>query len=215
MTIQEIYKKYDTMSSVANHMLSVAALTKYIFELKGIEDGDDYIVASLLHDIGKIVSFKLGHIPNSLGDKPVEYWEAIQDKLRMKYGRDGTVATQKMLTENNINGKILETISKIRFSLAEEVDKEKDMYMKIVCYADQRITPFGIAPLQYRMEEGGIHYMANKNITKKEFNKTWTPLAKAMYKIEKSIFKDISNDPNEITDADLAGFKRDLLQTEI
>jgi len=215
MTVKEIYKKYNTMSSVANHMLSVAALTKHIFEIKNITDGEDYIKAALLHDIGKMVSFKLGHIPNSLGNKPLEYWQKIQNDMREQYGTDSEKVTQKIFKELNISEKLLDIIRLTRFVMGNKVNNSENLKQKIITYADQRITPFGIAPLQYRLAEGAAHFESNAQLSHEDNLKIWIPLSKSFYSIEKSIFNNNEINPDEITDADLKEHKQGLLYTEI
>jgi hypothetical protein len=71
----------------------------------------------------------------------------------------------------------------------------------ICVYADQRVSPFGIAGLEYRMEEGRVHYRLNKDVRDEEQDqRRFDYYADFLYKIQDELFDRIDIAPEDVTD---------------
>jgi hypothetical protein len=83
MTVSQVYRKYKVLPGMQKHMLEVSAVAAYLCDnIKEIVDKDNIVRALTLHDIGKIVTVKLGLIPGTWGKKLL----IIGGKYRMRLG---------------------------------------------------------------------------------------------------------------------------------
>ena len=196
-------------------MLKVSSVVKLIASNFDKElQVDEMLTATLLHDMGKIVKFKLGLIPNSLEPQGIEYWKKVQTSFREKYGSDEERATQNLLDELGMSKRIKDLVANIGFMEAKNTFEVGDIEMMICCYADQRVSPFGISTLEYRIEEGRVHYRMNNKVS---WNDTleWEGFAKYTYKIEEQIFKHCKIKSEEITDKVVAPIIEELKSFKI
>jgi len=123
---------------------------------KGKEVNWDLIKKSaLVHDLGNIVKFNLDKYPQFLGSeqKNMEYWKKVQREMIEKYGRDDHEATRQMLTEINVDPKIVQGILGKSFHNAVEIKNSHNWLTKILLYADLRAMPFGVVPLSERLDD--------------------------------------------------------------
>ncbi len=207
------------MESLRTHMLNVAGLTFYLFENLGLKSDDylTYIKGALLHDIGKMVSFKIGLIPGSLADQTLAYWTSIQSELRVRYGTDAETATHKILEELHVNDRIQRVATNIGFVFGESVFNSGNKQQMVACYSDQRISPFGIAPLTYRMQEGRIHFRANNTIIDENNEELlkWEKCSNIFIQMEQRLFAKSTLNPNHITDKDLEPYLKQVAELEL
>lgn len=219
MKITSIYEKYGLMDSLCTHMLNVAGLTCYLLEKLDLRSEDDltYIKGALLHDIGKMVSFKIGLIPGSLAGHTHDYWTAKQNNLKKQYGIDPETATKNILDELNVNEDVRHVATTIGFIFGKRVLDSGNMQHMVACYSDQRISPFGIAPLTYRMQEGRIHFRANNNIIDEgnEELVKWEKYSNAFILMEKLLFAKSTLNPDHITDKDLVYYIELVAELEL
>ncbi|MBU0976017.1 MAG: hypothetical protein ABIE03_02870 [Patescibacteria group bacterium] len=201
MTVSQVYRKYRLLPGMQKHMLEVSAVGAFLCDhIQEVIDNDSIIKALTLHDVGKIVTIKLGLIPGTWGKKPLEYWREIQEDFRKKYGV-GKEATLNICREIGLSDRLIELVEATRFSNADEAYKSGDMEKMICVYADQRVSPFGIAGLEYRMEEGRVHYRLNKKVCDEaKDERQFNYYAEHLYKIQDRIFENIDLTPEDITD---------------
>lgn len=206
------------MPSLQLHMYRVTAVASRIVDnWKGENlDKKEIIIACLLHDIGNIIKFKLGYIPEALEPEGLDYWEAVKKEFIEKYGKDEHEATHKIAREIEVSERIFEIISAIGFSKSVENTRESDFRKKISCYSDHRVTPGGIASLEKRMQSGRKRFEVNKGISDlKKAGADFEMYAKGMRKLEKQIFQKCSIKPEDIADESVAPYLEKMKEVEI
>jgi HD superfamily phosphohydrolase YqeK len=150
MTIKEIYQKLNLPEHLQQHMLTVTKLCIFIADhWKGNPiDKDQLVTAALLHDVGNIVK------PKFLGDpKDYDEWKKNYDSIIAKYGSDDHVATEKMLNEFGVDKKIIEVILNKSGEYAVKIKDSDNWTLKILYYADSRVSPKGITTIKERFED--------------------------------------------------------------
>lgn len=197
MKISRIYEKYKIMPSLQSHMFRVTAVASIICDnfLKPI-DKNSIIAATLLHDIGNIVKFKLQFFPEFLEPKGLAYWKKVQQGFIHKYGKDDYKVTYKILKEIGVEPKVFSLIKSMEFKKAPANAKHKDFEKKICQYSDLRVAPLGVLSLNQRLREVQNRFMRNKGISEESFSR----LEEGMRKIEKQIFLQTKTTPNHVTD---------------
>ncbi len=158
MKIREIYQKFGVPPNLAEHMLRVAGVARFIcrcWKEKTAPDEKTVLRVALLHDLGNIVRFDFENHPEFLGkeQKNAGYWKKIQAKTIQKYGKDDHEATKKMLTELGIDKNSQETILNKSFGNSKEVRDSNNWILKIIYYADLRVLPLGIGSLKERLAD--------------------------------------------------------------
>jgi hypothetical protein len=156
MTIQVVYDQYHLMPNLQLHQYRVAGVAKLVCEsLTNSEkvDPDNVIKACLLHDMGNILKFNLEQFPEFLAPQGLEYWQQIQTQFRQKYGDDVHQATLQIVKELKVSDRIIDLINAVGFDVTKQ-DYESGDLAKMICeYADCRVTPFGIVPLEERLTD--------------------------------------------------------------
>jgi hypothetical protein len=165
MTILELYAKYEIMPSLQIHMLRVAAVASIICDnFDGLIDKENIVRTELIHDMGNIIKFKLGFIPEAVQPEGLDYWLKIQTKFKNKYGNDEHEAAYQIAQELHVNERVLDLLNSTGFSHTVELTDVNDYAKKICCYSDHRVTPDNITSLQVRMLNGKQRFEANKKI---------------------------------------------------
>ncbi|MCL5101756.1 MAG: hypothetical protein M1544_00135 [Candidatus Marsarchaeota archaeon] len=187
--IGEIYNRYNIMPQLGLHMLRVAAVGSMICDnWMGPEIHKDDIVAVLLiHDLGNIVKF------TNLDP----YWEGIRKETIDKYGSDDHEATNKIAQEIGVEGRIyrlLEMQGNL-WGYRDNVLHSKDYDLKICCYGDSRVAPYGIVSAMERMD----NLIERKKGLPVE--KIFVALKDVISELEKQVFSHTSIKPEYITDA--------------
>ena len=200
------------MPSLALHQVRVAAAAKFIADnfAKPIHK-QDVILACLFHDIGNILKFDLTIFPEALQPEGIEYWRAIKDDYRKKYGADQHEATIKIAREIGLSDEVISCISIVAFSKAEEVLQNGSWEQKICEYADSRVAPGGIASLEDRLRDARKRYLARHTdpgaiSTQDGFE----ILLEAERQIERQIFEETSITSEDITDTAIAPIIEEL-----
>src|SRR3989338_7200834 len=121
-TPREIYAAYNIMPSLQLHQLRVAAVAKLLCEhLKKSVRTKDVVVACLFHDMGNIVKFQLGDIPEFLEPEGLAYWEGVKAEFIEKYGREQHAANETIAREIGLSEDVISCILAINFSKIGEV----------------------------------------------------------------------------------------------
>lgn len=199
MTAQEIYEKYKIMPTLQLHQLRVAAvgqvLCNAIFEF---EDEEEVIATCLLHDMGNIIKFDLNYFPEFLKPEGLEYWQKIKDEYIQKYGNEEHRATQTIVAEITHSETIFKCVNQIGFSKLQETEKDESFVKKICAYADMRVGPHGVIPIEERLADGRKRYEGRKD--KAVGSDKFEILAHALKGVERQIFEVATIKPDDITD---------------
>src|SRR3989344_5728607 len=148
-TAQEIYTAYKIMPSLQLHQLRVAAVGKLICEhLKNPVRTEDVVVACLFHDMGNIVKFELGYLPEFLEPEGLAYWQNVQREYKQKYsGADQHAANEAIARELGLSEEVISCIAAVSFSKVGEVLRSESFEKKVCKYADSRVGPDGVLSL--------------------------------------------------------------------
>ena len=158
MTIKDVYERFKIPPNLADHMFTVAQVVRTIKDhWKGqIIDWELIEKAALLHDVGNIVKFSFSEEHKQfLGAEAqrIDYWRSVQKEIIQKYGAEDHQATGAMLREIGIKENILDIVQNKSLPNAIGVAQENDWSAKILLYADMRVMPQGIAPLEERLAD--------------------------------------------------------------
>lgn len=197
MTISQIYKKYKIMPSLQVHQYRVAQVAMMICEnFKGKIDTDYVVSACLLHDMGNILKFDLSLYPQFLEPEGLEYWQNIKNEFEDKYGKDETEATLSIAKELDVTLLTIDLIDAIGYSKLRSTVDSKSYEVKIVSYADTRVTPYGVTSLEERMREGITRFEKNKGIKSDESKLQHS--IDLSHELEKQIFQKSNILPSDI-----------------
>ncbi len=199
MTVQNIYRKYDIMPTLQQHMLRVAAVAKSIcdhFDGPPV-DMTSIVAACLLHDMGNILKFQLTRFPDFLEPKGLTYWENIQEKFGERYGKDEHVATELIIEEIGVSKRVKELVDAIGFYNSEANLVTSDFEKKICEYADMRVDPHGVVLLEDRLKDLEKRYIkqypsADDAVKRKKYQEN-------IKQMESQIFTHCSIEPDQIT----------------
>lgn len=199
-TVQEIYDMYNIMPNLRQHMFRVAAVGEMIADTIDIKiNKQDIVTALLLHDIGNIVKFELGKLPEFLEPEGLTYWRQVQKRFRDLYGHNEEQAHIAIVRELQIPERVVKLIAGVGFTYMCHSLENKDWEQKICSYVDQRVAPYGVVSLTERLREGGQRY----GITPE--NERWD-LVECSFKLEDEIFSHCTIAPEDINDASIATY---------
>ena len=212
-TPRGIYAQYNIMPSLQLHQLRVAAVAQLICDKLSSEGGSasggqkrvnsrDVILACLFHDMGNIIKFKLGALPELVEPEGVEYWEKKKAEYIQKYGNDEHTASEQIAKEIGLSEAVLVCIDSIKFSKAEEISLHGSFEQKICEYADSRVGPTGVLSLEERLADTRKRYLDQRprsSIAGPQDR--FEILMQAERDIEKQIFESATIEPTDITDA--------------
>jgi hypothetical protein len=194
--IRSIYERFSVPPNLQGHMLRVAAVAEIVAGRckEATIDLAELTAACLLHDLGNIVKFDMEKYPQYLGAEIARksHWKNVQRDMIERYGADDHEATAKMLEEAGVPVPIQELIGYKSFPNAIKIANENDWASKIFLYADLRVAPFGIIPLEERL---------NELLLRLEKYRGRTDLADAARRIEAQLEKACL--PHALVDADL------------
>ena len=212
MRIDQIYAKYQVMPNLQVHMLRVTSVASEICDnFRKPLDKDSVVAATLLHDIGNMVKFRLEAFPEFLKPRGLEYWRKVQENFIRKYGKGDYQATYKILKQIGVNQEVYGLIKSMEFKKAPLNVKHSNFEKKICQYADLRVAPTGITSLDARLREVQDRFMRNKGISVKKFDH----LSLSMRKIEKQIFERSKIKPSDITENKVKELMEKLKSFEI
>ena len=215
-TAREIYREYKIMPSLQLHQLRVAAVGKFICEhLKKSVRTEDVVVACLFHDMGNVVKFDLGYIPEFLEPEGLAYWENVQREYKRKYGgADQHAANEAIARELGLSEEVISYIAAVSFSKVGEVVKSSSFEKKICEYSDSRVGPHGILSLDERLRDGRKRYLNRIDAVQKNGvaapTDTFEALMKLEHELEEQLFAVADITPEGITDAAVAPLIEEL-----
>lgn len=197
-TVQQIYDEYRLMSTLQLHQLRVAGVAKIIADsFNGDIDKDSIVLACLFHDMGNIIKSDLNYFPEFLKPQGLEYWQKVKDEFIEKYGSEEHNATELIVKEFGLHDKAFDAFRHMGFSNATRNEQGDSFVNKICNYSDMRVSPYGVIPMEERIEEGHKRYQGRSHsIASGNFDN----LANSMRNMEKQIFSNCSVSPEDITD---------------
>ena len=200
-TISEIYTEYKIMPLLQEHMLRVAGVASMICDnINESLPKEEIITACLLHDMGNIIKSNFEFLPESLEPHGRAYWQKVKDDYIKKYGPNDHHANVQILKELNLSASIIDMVDKIQFSCLCKHRDENDMSMKIVAYADSRVSPYGIVSYEERMDEAETRYKLKNILEERER----TRLIECGKDTERQIFAKCIIKPEDINDTTAA-----------
>ena len=211
-TAGEIYAEYRIMPSLQLHQLRVAAVAKMICDNLIVPvDSRTVVLAAILHDMGNILKFDLTVFPESVQPEGLEYWKTVKADFEKKYGTDQHAASLAIAKELGLSEEVQKCIDSVAFAKAEEVRDASSIEQKICEYADSRVAPHGIVPMDERLEEGRKRYL-NRTVETglAAARARFDALKKAEEDIERDIFSHSRIQSTDITDAATAPLIEEL-----
>jgi hypothetical protein len=194
MKITFVYQQHKIIPFLQLHMKRVAAVAKTIADNETLPvDNEDIARAMLLHDMGNILKFKFDRFSKELEPEGKTYWERVQQEYKGKYGEDEHLATLSIAQELHMSDRVRELIGSVGFIQSKRNSERDDMSIKICCYSDQRVTPFGVTTLEERIAEARKRYLGNP---KYDFDRD----APFLFTIEDQIFSKNKLKPGDITE---------------
>ena len=197
-TISEIYIDYKIMPCLQDHMFRVAAVASLICDnFSEPLSKDDIITACLLHDMGNIVKSDLKYFPEFNKPEGIEYWENIKNEYVEKYGKDEFKVHQKIMKEIGISEEVIFLVDKIDFTSSCDFRDGDNFFIKIINYADWRVSPYGVVSYDERMNEAKKRYEGRTDVFVDEGREKLIACGK---EIEKQIFAKCKIKPEDIND---------------
>lgn len=209
--IEDIYKQYHTMPNLQLHQVRVAAVAMQIcdgFDLS--VDRERVALACLLHDMGNIVKFKFGKIPELLEGVDIQYWEKIQKEYIDKYGDNDHEVNMAIISEIDVGKEVYDIADSIGFHNWCSVDKDGSWDHKIASYADSRVSPFGVLSLDDRLMDANKRYKDVDHFTD-NYKDT---LYDCVRDFEVQIFNHLDFTPSDITDESIRKYIEPLKNFE-
>jgi hypothetical protein len=204
-TAREIYEEYKIMPNLQLHQLRVAAVGKLVCgSLTMPINTHDVLLACLFHDMGNIIKSDLTTFPDLIRPEEVEKWTRVKEDFIRRYGKRSHEANVAIAGELGLPDSVGKIIDSVSFSKMRENVAGSLYEIKIVEYADSRAGPYGILPLQERLEEARKRYLAHKDPKEYYSEKGFRELEQHAFELEKQIFSRCSIKPEDINDAAVA-----------
>ncbi|MEY4747205.1 MAG: hypothetical protein RLZZ416_254 [Candidatus Parcubacteria bacterium] len=213
-TAREIYEAYDIMPNLRLHQLRVAAVGKIIAESMRSVDIDEIVLACLFHDMGNILKFDLSKFPEALEPEGREYWEHVKMDFKKKYGKEQHHASMKIAAEIGLPQQVVAYIGDTGFAKMQRIVESRSYELKILEYADSRVTPYGVRSMRERWEDGRKRYLARMENNGKvgvsfasgviAAPDDYETLVELGHELERQIFAHASIKPEDITDEAVA-----------
>lgn len=206
LPVETIYKMYKIMPNLQEHMLRVAAVASMICDnLEESLPKEEIVTLCLLHDMGNIIKSNFEFMPENLEPQGLVYWQNVKNDFIKKYGPDEEKANMEIMKEIGVSDKIL-ALQKENFFKFACKHRDSPIDIKIICYADWRVSPFGIVSFDVRMAEAKKRYTLK---TKTEEDEREV-LIKCCKEIEKQIFAKCKIKPEDINDKTAADIISEL-----
>ena len=168
--IGRVYDRFSVMPNLREHMLRVAAVGAIICDnWTGPKIDRDMVVSVLLvHDLGNIVKFKLGtaeseQMVKTSGGEGTD-WISVQKETIERYGTNDHAATRNMAMELCVGARFLHLLDGTAklYHNVDEVLRTGDLELKLCCYSDERVGPYGIISAKQRLDDLVNRYKDNK-----------------------------------------------------
>lgn len=189
------------MQILQNHMLRVAAVAAMICDnFDEPLNKDEIVTACLLHDMGNIIKSKFEFMPESLEPEGIQYWQKVKDEYIKKYGSDEYKAHEKIMLELYLPQKIIDLVRNIDSLPLKNIKDGTDFAIKIIKYADMRVSPYGVVSCEERTDEVKKRYKFKTKAEEDEQDR----LLVCGKEIEKQIFAKCKIKPEDINDETIA-----------
>jgi len=189
------------MPSLQLHQLRVAAVGKLVCEhFTQTVNKENVVLACLFHDIGNIVKFKLRDFPELSEPQGVTYWEGVQKEIIQTYGPEQHTASAAIAGEIGLSENIVSMIANAGFMAIPEILRGESNELKVLQYADLRVSPTGIVSVEERLSDFMRRY-------KKKGDEV---VERAAHDLERTIFEHVDLRPEDITDAAVAPIIEEL-----
>ncbi len=202
-SVQDIYAHYRIMPGLQMHQLRVAAVGSVVSEhIKKPVNAATVVLAGLFHDMGNIIKSDLGRFPQFLEPEGRPYWEEVKAEYVKTYGADEHVASMRIGEELQLSEAVLACIRDIGFSKVDRIAGDVPYELKIVEYADQRVSPLGVVSMEERIREGReryegrVGYLPDPAVFEEKYA--------ALRDIEAQLFESSSIRPEDITEEAVA-----------
>lgn len=220
-TPREIYAQFRIMPGLQLHQLRVAAVGKLICDNFSSRGGSasggkkpinthDVVLACLFHDMGNIIKADLTQFPQLLEPQGKEYWEGVKKERIAKYGPDTHKASVAMAKEIGLPEVVVSYVDGVRFTAIPSLAGSDSFEPKIIQYSDLRAAPFGILPLQERLEEAQKRYVGKTGGGALNEVNTYPVAIRGALEVERQIFSHATIIPEDITDASIAPIVEEL-----
>ncbi len=164
--LTEIYQLYNVPPNLAEHMLLVAALGKYVVEswIEPSIDKEIVINTLLLHDIGNLVKFDLDtdwseqmmtkskYLSNQ-ENHTLQYWQKKQQEMISQYGPNADQANETIIKKIINDPKVSQLLENHSFTTLGDCLQSDDWEKKLVFYCDLRVEPQGLTSVEERIED--------------------------------------------------------------
>lgn len=217
-TVTEIYDEYRIPPWLQLHQLRVAAVGSILADVHPKANKRIVILTSLFHDMGNILKFDLspdGPLAPLMGDT-VAHWQEVKGDFARLYGPDEHVATIAIARELRLSPEIVALMQGISFSKMEQIRTEGPLELQICEYADMRVGPYGILPLQERVAD--LKARSQRRWAEgyaKDMEEKFDRSAQLLNEIEAELFAGIPLKPDGITDASASSVIEELKKYEI
>ena len=158
MKITEIYRKYKLPVNLIEHHYRVAGVALFIADhWSGVKlDRNLVKTVALLHDLGNLVKYDLrprfAHLLNN-EENNIDYWIRLQREMIRKYGPNDYEATLGIARDLKLKPKTLKTLEDLVKGDSKEIINFGSWEIKILLYADVRVSPYGVVSLPERVNE--------------------------------------------------------------
>ena len=164
----------------------------------GSLDKDAVVTACVFHDMGNIIKSDLDRFPDFLEPEGREYWEGVKKEFVERYGVDDHVASEKIAEELGLAPRVMFCLTNIGVSKATETERGDSFERKVCNYADMRVGPYGVLPLEERIADLSKRYAHKAGAIP---NDRFEKLVQSLRGIEQQIFSRVGTRPEQITDA--------------
>lgn len=190
------------MPSLQLHQLRAAAVGKLICDnFKQPVNTKDVLLACLFHDMGNIIKSDLTYFSDFLKPEGYEYWQGIKNEYIKKYGLDSHEANSTIARKIGLPEGAYQLLAGLGFSKLEKILSEASNEQKVCEYADLRVGPYGILPLEERLNEGRARYVKTHTMRAHyDSDDAFRKLTDAAKKLEQQVLSLTSLTPERITD---------------
>lgn len=152
MTIQQVYDHFEIPPGLRTHMVRVAQFVDVLHNYWAgpAVDRQRLVTCALVHDLGNIVRF-VRWFDEDAPER--EHWERVKASAIARYGIDDHEVTRQMLESIKADPQIIKTVLAKSSHNAPLIAAGNDWPLKLLLYADFRITPQGVGSLEHRLQE--------------------------------------------------------------
>ena len=215
-TVQDIYTAFHIMPMLQLHQLRVGSVGQYVASrVTRLIHYNDVMLACLFHDMGNIIKFDLSVFEEASEGEGREYWEKMKAEAIGKYGTFSHDANVAIAREIGLAEHVADLIDGVSFSKMEKIVASNDLEQKICQYADTRVGPFGVLPLEQRLREARARYLAGKTDREYYTEEGFERLLHAARELESQVCAASGIKPADINDASIASQMESIAKFQV